>query len=166
MRKSNDKLLLVAVDIRSTYNIGSILRTCDGFGAEAFFVGICPLPAHEGDTRLPHIVKRAQKAIEKTALGAEQTVSWRYAENLESCLTTLRVEGYQIIAIEQDSQSKNINEVHLDGPKALIVGREVEGLTSIELQACDLICEIPMKGKKESFNVSVAAAIALYHFSK
>lgn len=165
MTKNDRNIVLVAVDVRSAHNIGSMLRSCDGFGAEAFLVGICPLPAYAGDTRLPYIAQRAQKAIAKTALGAEESVRWRHADTLEDCVAVLREEGYTIVAIEQDKNSKNLHETTIYGPVAFIVGREVEGLSTHELNLCDIICEIPMKGSKESFNVSVAAAIGLYHFS-
>ena len=157
------KVCLVAVDVRSAHNIGALFRTCDGFGAELFLVGICPRPQHDDDSRLPHIVKRAEKEIAKTALGAEHTVSWRHADTLLECKNILEKEGYSLTAIEQTGDSRPIGELESTSSIALVVGREVEGLTRVELDLCEKAYEIPMVGEKESFNVSVAAAIGLYH---
>jgi tRNA G18 (ribose-2'-O)-methylase SpoU len=160
------KVILVAVDIRSSHNVGSLFRTCDGFGADLALVGICPRPLSTNDDRLPHIAKKADSAIAKTALGAEKSVKWRYFSNFDSCIKTLRDEGNRIIAVEQASNSKSIHRLELNESLALIVGREVEGLSPEEINLCDDVYEIPMKCKKESFNVSVAAGIALYQISK
>ncbi len=160
------KLCLVSVDVRSAHNIGSFFRTCDGFGAELFIVGGSPRPSYDDDTRLPHVVKKAQKEIAKTALGAETTVRWRYAETLLECITTLRKEGFFVYAVEQSAESIPLKKMRKDVPLALVVGREVEGLDMVELSLCDGVCEIAMSGKKESFNVSVASGIALYEASR
>ena len=162
MSKKINKVCLVAVDVRSAHNIGSLFRTCDGFGAELFIVGASPRPAHVGDDRLPYIIEKAEKEIAKTALGADKLVLWRYASTLKDCLGILRNEEYKIIAIEQSEQSSNLNELKVRGSTALLVGREVEGLSADELALCDEVYEIEMVGRKESFNVSVAAGIALY----
>lgn len=156
------KLCLVAVDIRSAHNVGSLFRSCDGFGAELFLVGICPRPVFEGDDRLPHIARKAEKEIAKTALGAEKTVRWRHAATLAECKRVLEQEGYTLAAIEQSPESKSLIELEPIGPTALVLGREVEGLDASELKLCDDIYEIEMSGAKESFNVAVAAGIALY----
>lgn len=156
------QLLLVAVDIRSTHNIGSMFRSCDGFGAELFLVGVCPRPIAKNDDRLPHIAQRAHKAIAKTSLGAEKNVPWQYAATFSECVSLLREHGFTIYAIEQSNTSKPLKQLHTQGRVAIVVGREVEGLTRDELLMCDGVFEIPMKGKKESYNVSVAAGIALY----
>jgi tRNA G18 (ribose-2'-O)-methylase SpoU len=160
------KVCLVAVDVRSTHNIGSFFRTCDGFGAELYIVGASPRPHYEDDTRLPHIAKKAHKEIAKTALGAENSVRWRYAETLLECVHILRKEGYSIFAVEQSSKSKPLQKLEKRSSRALVVGREVEGLDGVELSLCDAIFEIKMSGKKESFNVSVAAGIALYEATR
>ena len=160
--KTTQKICLVAVDIRSAHNIGSFFRTCDGFGASLYIVGASPRPLYDDDTRLPHIARKAEKEIAKTALGAEKTVSWRYAETLLECTTTLRKEGFRIYAIEQANTSKSLAELPKSSAVALVVGREVEGLDNVEIGLCDAVFEIEMIGKKESFNVSVAAGIALY----
>ncbi len=159
------KVYLVAVDIRSAHNVGSFFRTCDGLGAELVLIGITPRPRYDDDDRLPHISRKADKEIAKTALGAEKTVPWRYFDTLLEAKNTLKKEGCTLIAIEQTEASKDIRTLKADGATALVVGREVEGLTPVELKLCDESYEIPMRGTKESFNVSVAAAIALYQIS-
>lgn len=155
-------ICLVSVDVRSTHNIGSFFRTCDGFDAELYIVGASPRPAYDDDTRLPYIVNRAEKEIAKTALGAEKNVTWYYADTLLECVSELRKKGFRILAVEQSSKSKPLKEMPADTQLAFVVGREVEGLNEVELALCDGVVEIPMHGKKESFNVSVAAGIALY----
>ena len=159
------KLALVAVDIRSSHNIGSLFRTCDGFGAEMILVGICPRPKSEDDDRLPHIARKAEKEIAKTALGAEKTVPWRHFDTLLEAKRQLNKDGYALIAIEQSDTSRSLREMKLETALALVVGREVEGLSLVELKLCDAVYEIPMTGSKESFNVSVAAGVALYQAS-
>jgi len=159
------RVILVAVDVRSAHNVGSLFRTCDGFGAELFLVGISPRPEYDDDPRLPYVAKRAQKEIEKTALGAEQTVKWRHADTLLECQNILKKENVRLVAIEQAEGSKSIKTLNPEGSVALVVGREREGLDPVELKLCDEIYEIPMKGQKESLNVSVAGAIALYQLS-
>lgn len=153
----------MAVDIRSSHNIGSIFRTCDGFGASVVLCGISPRPqGGSDDTRLPHIAKKAHSAIAKTALGAEETVSWQFYENPEAAINELRAEGYKIYAIEQSDSSKDLRNLKPNQNMVLLLGNEVEGLSESILAMCDETYEIPMIGSKESFNVTNAAAIALY----
>ncbi len=157
---------LVAVDIRSAHNVGSLFRSCDGFKADLFLVGICPAPRYNGDQRLPHIAIQAEKQIAKTALGAEKSINWDYAEDFITCVEQLKAKGYRIVALEQHKKSKELKNLHSGAePIALVVGREVEGLRNVELGLCDDFYEIPMQGSKESFNVAVAAGIGLYQLS-
>jgi len=159
------KICLVAVDIRSTHNIGSLFRTCDGFGADAVLVGISPSPLHDNDSRLPHLAVKANKDIAKTALGAEKTVKWQKYDTFHSAVTDLKTLGYSVVGIEQSTSSKNLQTLDPNIPTALVFGREVTGLTADEMNLCDELYQIPMQGSKESFNVSVAAGIALYQVS-
>ncbi len=163
---TKQKVCLVAVDIRSSHNVGSFFRTCDGFSAEIILTGITPRPlGGDNDNRLPHIAVKADKTIAKTALGAEQTVMWRYFTSLRDAVNSLKAENYKLIAIEQAINSKNlakINETYSNDNLALFVGPEVTGLSKDDMELFDDVYEIPMTGKKESFNVSIAAAIALY----
>ncbi len=161
------KVVLVAVDIRSTHNIGAFFRTADGFGCDVILVGqTTPRPkGDKHDKRLPHIREKAHAAIHKTALGAEETVSWQYFEDIAACFVSLRQSGCKIYAVEQDKMSKPLATLSRDEDIALIMGPEVTGLAKDALSLCDDIYEIPMLGNKESFNVSVAAGIALYQAS-
>lgn len=164
MFMSHKKLLtLVAVDVRSTLNVGSLLRTSDGLGVyEVYLCGITPYPRVQNDTRLPHIADSLEKRINKTALGAQDSVKWQYAESAVDLLKRLKRQGKRIVALEQHAKSKNISQYKLCDDSVLVVGTEVTGLSKEIIDLCDDIVEIAMYGKKESFNVSVAAAIALY----
>lgn len=153
---------MVAVDVRSAHNVGSLFRSCDGFGAELFLVGITPRPAYDDDFRLPHMARKIHKDIAKTALGAEDTVSWRSADTLLECRDILEHEGFTLVAIEQAELSLPMTQLTAEKDIAIVLGREVEGLNPVELSLCECIYEIPMLGDKESFNVSVTAGIALY----
>ena len=165
IKQTKHKICLVVVDVRSAYNIGSLFRTCDGMGAELFLVGICPRPHDDDDTRLPYITHKAEKEIRKTALGAEKTVRWRHADTLLECTNILTKEGYTIVALEQTRGSRPISQLRQKTDTAIVVGREVDGLNAVELKLCEKVYEIPMNGKKESFNVAVAAGIALYQLN-
>ncbi len=158
------RCILVAFDIRSTHNVGAFFRTCDGLGIEALYLtGITPHPKKEsGETRLPHLITKLAKDIHKTALGAESTLPWHYYEDATSTLQALKADGWQIIALEQDNRSVPLTTLTTHNKVALVVGSEVEGLAKDVLAQCDDITEIPMYGAKESFNVSVAAAIGLF----
>lgn len=154
---------LIIHDVRSTHNVGSILRTCDGFGITKVYIGgITPYPLIAGDTRLPHISAKLTKDIHKTALGAEETVEIIHYSDIDELLPELKVNGLDIVALEQTPTSIQIDRLQSYKPIALLVGREVEGVDISLLKQCDYAVEIPMKGKKESFNVSVAVGIALY----
>lgn len=159
------KSLVVILDnIRSTYNVGAILRTCDGLGvSEVVFVGCTPFL----DKGLPHEQKKLAKMIHKTALGAEKTVFWRRFDELLEAIEALRKEKYVIWAIEQDKQSQNLAKLGKIPEKvAMILGEEVHGIKRNELEASDKIIEIPMVGTKESFNVSVAAGMVLWEICR
>lgn len=156
-------LCIVAVDIRSTHNIGSIFRTADGFSASVVLTGISPRPmGAEYDDRLPHVSKKTHDSLHKTALGAESTVKWRYFKVADEAINALKLEDYKIYAIEQDDSSVDITKLPNTEKIAFVVGPEVDGLSKEILDNCDGIFEIPMSGEKESFNVSIAAGIALY----
>jgi tRNA G18 (ribose-2'-O)-methylase SpoU len=157
-------IILVAHNIRSIHNVGSLFRTSEGFGvSRIIFSGYTPYPVTSGDTRLPHISAKLTSQIHKTALGAEKIVPFSY--ELEPDLASLRRSGYRIVALEQDPQSISLSDYTTPEKIALLLGEEVEGITAELLSQCDDIIEIPMVGKKESFNVSVAAGIALYQLT-
>lgn len=157
-------LVVVAHNIRSTYNVGSIFRTCDGFGVtKLYLTGYTPYPTEPHDKRLPHVREKITKQISKTALGAEATVPFAYQEDPEQLLDTYHQRGFTVAALEQGTSSIMLpNYRPMPQSTVLLLGEEVHGITPELLQKCDVMLEIPMNGHKESFNVSVAAGIALY----
>lgn len=160
------KIILIAHNLRSTHNVGSLLRTAEGLGVEkVYLTGYTPYPKTNDDVRLPHISTKLDKQIIKTALGAEEMVAWEHAENVDQVIDNLRRLKYQIAALEQADTSISLPALESSQKVALIIGREAEGIEPEVLQLCDEIIEIPMKGQKESFNVVQAAAMALYHMA-
>lgn len=155
-------IIVIAHNIRSTHNIGAIFRTCEGFGVSKIICsGYTPYPALiSNDERLPHLAEKLTKQIRKTALGAETIVPFEYhpRPNFDS----LRKDGYRIVGLEQDSRSQSVASYKSPGKIALLLGEEVEGIAQPLRDECSDLIEIPMRGKKESFNVSVAAGIAIY----
>jgi len=155
------EILVILHNIRSTHNVGSVFRTAEGFGVSKIILsGYTPYPTVANDSRLPHIREKLTAQIHKTALGAEAMVPFEYMEQLD--LSALKHAGYRIIGLEQSPKSIILKDYHPPQKVALLLGEEVNGIPSNLLAQCDDIIEIPMKGKKESFNVSVAAAIAIY----
>lgn len=158
------EIIVIAHNIRSTHNIGSIFRTCEGFGVSRIILsGYSPYPKHAQDSRLPHIADKLTAQIHKTALGAEEMILFDYQPTPD--LDSLRTEGFTIVGLEQDASSIPLAKYTPNPKIALILGEEVEGITQELRDKCDTLIEIPMHGKKESFNVSVAAGIALYHLT-
>lgn len=157
-------IVLIAHDIRSTHNVGSLLRTAEGLGvAHLYFTGYTPYPElATGDPRLPHIAQKLGRQIHKTALGAEALVAWSHAEDITALLEQLKAQGYSVVALEQSEHSVVLPDYRPSEKVALLLGREVEGLDPALLTQCDITLEIPMFGQKESFNVVQAAAMALY----
>ena len=159
------EIIVVAHDIRSTHNVGALLRTCEGLGvSHIYFTGYTPYPATPDDTRLPHIAVKLTAQIHKTALDAETLVPWSHEEDAASCLARLEQAGYAVAALEQAPDSVKLPDFHAPEKVALLLGREVEGIEPKLLALCDLTLEIPMFGRKESFNVVQATAMALYQF--
>ena len=155
------EIIVIAHNIRSTHNVGSIFRTAEGFGIQKIILsGYTPYPIQAGDSRLPHIARKLQAQIHKTALGAEELVQFEHQPNLD--ISHLKREGYTIVGLEQTENSISISAFQVPKKVALILGEEVNGIPGDIITLCDSCIEIPMKGKKESFNVSVAAGIALY----
>lgn len=155
-------VIVIANNIRSTHNIGSIFRTCDGFGVkELILSGYTPYPEIPNDSRLPHLYKDMTNKINKSALGAQNSVSFRYEPTIN--LSRLKKLGYEIVGLEQSSKSIPLTDYEPNEKIVLLLGEERYGIEEDILDQCDHIIEIPMLGQKESFNVSVAAGIALYH---
>lgn len=153
--RRNIHSILILPDIRSAINIGAIFRTADAVGiSKIFLTGYTPRPTDK--------FGRIQKDIAKSALGAETWVPWEYKKTIIPLLISLKKEGYKIIAIEQDKKAVDYRKIKLSEKVAIIMGPEVTGLPKNVLDKCDIIAEIPMHGKKESLNVSVACGVALF----
>jgi 23S rRNA (guanosine2251-2'-O)-methyltransferase len=155
------EIIVIAHNIRSTYNVGAIFRTAEGFGISKIILsGYTPYPRTINDSRLPHIADKLTKQISKTALDAEKQVPFEHLE--EPSIDMLKQNGYRIVALEQADSSVTLKDYHPPEKIALLLGEEVEGVDQALLNQCEDIIEIPMVGQKESFNVSVATGIALY----
>jgi len=155
------EIIVIADNIRSTHNVGSIFRTCEGFGVSKLILsGYTPYPTIPGDRRLPHIREKLTGQIHKTALGTESILPFEYQPTLD--LASLALAGFRIVGLEQDAKASVLPDYKPPTKIALLLGEEVEGIDQSLRDRCDDLIEIPMKGTKESFNVSVAAGIALY----
>lgn len=151
--------IVIAHNIRSAHNIGSIFRTSDGCGVEKIFLtGYTPTPA----TKETVYLTRSHKDFAKTALGAEKNVSWESFEDIERLLVQLKSDGYQVVALEQHENSVDYRAYQPSDKVALIVGNEVDGVDTGLIEQCDTVLEIPMRGQKNSLNVSVAFGIAAF----
>lgn len=158
MNKTKSSILILP-SIRSAINVGAIFRTADAVGIDKIYLtGYTPRPTDRFD--------RVQKDIAKSALGAETWVPWEYQEDLLTLISKLKQDGYTIVALEQDKKAIDYRKVKAKGNIAFILGPEVEGLDKKILDKCDIITYIPMHGKKESLNVSVACGVALFRILK
>lgn len=156
-------ITVIAHNIRSTHNVGSLFRTADSFAVEKIiFSGYTPYPRVKNDSRLPHVYRKMDTVIAKTALGAEKTVPFAQEEATDA-IHRLKQSGYRIVALEQVAGSIPLIEYEPPENIVLIIGEEVEGINETLLSLADDVIEIPMFGAKESLNVSVATGIALYH---
>lgn len=162
MKQAKEKRVQTYVllhNIRSTQNVGAILRTCDAVGVDkVFFSGITPAPVDR--------FGRKRGDVSKSALGAEDSVEWEVLDKgQEDFLKEMKSGGFQIVALEQAENSvdyKEINEKFPADKRVVIVGNEVEGVSKEILELCDVIGEIPMAGEKESLNVSVSFGIFIF----
>ena len=162
------KLTLVLDNIRSCYNVGAILRTAEGFGVERVILSGYTPRVHD-DKLLPYLRAKLDKEIHKTALGAEDMLEIYSCDDIVSELESLKGQAWQIVGLENNIENMQIcllndsklKEIIKDRV-VLILGEEVNGIKSSLYDVIDLFVEIPMKGQKESFNVSVAAGIAMY----
>lgn len=158
------EIIVIAHNIRSTHNVGAIFRTCEGFGVNRIILsGYSPYPRLPEDTRLPHVTEKLTAQIRKSALGAETMVPFHYQQSPD--LQALKLQGYVIVGLEQDDTSVLLTDYKPPKKCAVLLGEEVAGISKDLRSGCDALIEIPMKGKKESFNVSVACGIALYALS-
>lgn len=153
------KIYLILHNIRSAYNVGSIFRTADARGvSEILISGYTPTPTDR--------FGRKRSDITKVALGAEDTISWRYCKTVRGAIESLKKSGVYIIGAEISKNSIDFKKLKYKYPVAFVFGNEVKGLSKQILSYCDKISHIPMKGKKESLNVSVAAGIFLFCVGK
>lgn len=154
-REAEKMPLVVVLDgVRSLYNVGSVFRTADAFRLAG--IVLCDITATP-----PH------PEIHKTALGAEDSVSWKYFEDTMQAVEWLRKEGYTLLAIEQCEGSTLLPEFTIEQSKyAVILGNEVKGVQQQVVDACDGCLEIPQFGTKHSLNVSVTAGIVIWHFAQ
>ncbi len=143
-------IIVILDNIRSAHNVGAILRTCDGAGAvEVYLCGITPNIDH--------------KKIIKTALGAENYVNTKYFSKTLDAIKFAKELGYQIVSIEQSDKSKEINNAEFKSDVCLVFGNEITGVSPESLNNSDMVVEIPMKGSKNSLNVSTTVGIVLYY---
>jgi len=154
--KSAEKIPLVVMleNIRSAYNVGSVFRTADAFLLQG--IVLCGYTAQP-----PH------KEIRKTALGADETVSWQHIAAVETAINELKTQGYKIYAVEQASGSIPLNQFSFKnaGKIAVIFGNEVSGVEQSTIELCDGCIEIPQLGMKHSLNIAVAAGIVLWEMA-
>lgn len=148
-------LIVILDNIRSMHNVGATFRTADAFLVEKIILcGITPQPPH--------------REIHKAALGATESVDWSHEADINTTIDTLRKDGYEIVGIEQTTDSVMITDFEIDRTKkyAIILGNEVEGISDEALQNIDTFLEIPQLGTKHSLNVSVCGGIVMWEFAK
>ncbi|SDM02742.1 RNA methyltransferase [Chryseobacterium taihuense] len=155
--KKTEKIPLVVVldNVRSMHNVGAAFRTADAFLVEKIVLcGITPQPPH--------------REIHKAALGATESVDWSYENDINTAIGDLKSLGFEILGIEQTSDSKIISDFVIDQSKkyAVILGNEVEGISDEALPNIDTFLEIPQLGTKHSLNVSVCGGIVMWEFAK
>ncbi len=150
--KQSEKLPVIAVleNIRSAYNVGSVFRTADAFLLQSVFLcGYTAFPPH--------------KEIKKTALGAEDSVTWKHFKNIAEAIDEIRSQGYKVYAVEQAVDSWKLGSFTVEGDKiAVIFGNEVAGVEQSTIALCDGVIEIPQLGMKHSLNVATAAGVVLW----
>ncbi|MEO8862879.1 MAG: TrmH family RNA methyltransferase [Candidatus Saccharimonadales bacterium] len=157
------EIVIIAHNLRSCHNVGSLLRTAEGTGVKKVYLsGYTPYPLGPDDTRMPHIATKIDKQIHKTALGAESQVKWEHSPDILKLIDKLRADDYIVAGLEQADDSISLPSWDAGNKIALLLGRETLGIELDILSVCDVTLEIPMLGRKESYNVVQAAAMALY----
>lgn len=154
-QKNKKEILAILHNIRSIQNVGSIFRTSDASGVtKIYLTGYTPSPLDE--------MGKIRTDFNKTSLGAEKIVEWEKKRDLGRLLLNLNKKGIYILGLEQDHRAVNYKKIIKKYPLAVILGNEVSGLSDSILGKCDNVVYIPMHGKKESLNVSVAFGIFIY----
>jgi tRNA G18 (ribose-2'-O)-methylase SpoU len=142
-------VVVVLSNIRSLYNVGAFFRTADGAGVQKIICcGITGTPKN--------------RRLWKVSLGAEQSVDWEYIEETVIAIEQLRTQQYQIVGVELTPTSQLYTDIIYDQKVALVFGAEVEGISSDILALCDVIAQLPMRGQKESLNVSIVGGVMMY----
>ncbi len=145
-------------NIRSAHNVGSMFRTADAIGVgHVFLSGYTPLPIDR--------FGRPVREIAKTALGAEESVPWSVERDISRFITRAKEEGFVVVGLEQDARSVDYAHYSVSRPTLFVVGNEVRGMSASLRAKCDVLIEIPMRGKKESLNVSVSFGVALFRIT-
>ena len=166
--KPNREIIVIAHNIRSVQNVGSILRTADCLGVQKVYAsGYTPNLQRQTDGSnlplLPHVRDKLRRELHRSALGAEELVLFEYSDDVIALFDRLRADGFTVVGLEQNERSVALLDYSPSGKVALLLGEEVHGLTNELIDKCDTLVEIPMFGTKESYNVAVATGIALYH---
>ncbi|MBA8826799.1 tRNA G18 (ribose-2'-O)-methylase SpoU [Saccharopolyspora lacisalsi] len=156
-------IVVIAHNLRSVHNVGSLLRTGEVFAVDTVYVtGFTPYPAHPGDERSEKLQARQTRALAKAAAGAERTMPFERHPDVEALLDSLREQGYVVAGLEIDPHAVALSDYPPTRKVALLLGDEVVGIDPTLRESCDLLLQIPVYGDKHSLNVSVAAGIALY----
>lgn len=160
--------MLVLDNIRSAYNVGSLMRTADGLGLKSVYTcGLTPHPRQTNDSRLPHVIASDEHKLAKTALGAEQTLDIQHFANIDTVIKALKAQNYVIVALEQAADALELrNWRQPKQPVALILGHERRGVSNQALAVSDMAVQITMRGHKKSFNVAAAGAMAMYELTR
>jgi 23S rRNA (guanosine2251-2'-O)-methyltransferase len=155
MNSGRSPFVLVMDNVRSQSNVGSVFRTADAFLAEAVY--LCGITG-----------KPPSREIRKTALGATESVNWKYFSNVTDAIAELKKDGYVIVAVEQAEGAEELQTFTVDGRRkyALVFGNEVHGVSQVVLDICDRCIEIPQFGMKHSFNIAVSAGIVLWELTR
>jgi len=142
-------VVVVLDNIRSTFNVGSVLRTSDGAGVDKLYLcGITPTPDHP--------------KIKKTALGAEDYVKWEHNKNIIEVINKLRKEKYTIVSVEQSDKAVDYKDFEYPNKVAFVFGNEISGVSNYVMEDSDYIVDVEMHGKKNSLNVATTVGIILY----
>ncbi|MEK7552469.1 MAG: TrmH family RNA methyltransferase [Patescibacteria group bacterium] len=155
MTQADKQTYLILHNIRSVHNVGSIFRTADACDInKIYLIGLTPTPTDKFD--------RERKDLSKVALGAEKNIPWEKCPSTPQLIKKLKKEGFLIVSLEQSPKSVDYKKIKIKQKTAFILGNEVEGISESILKMSDVVAEIPMRGKKESLNVSVAAGVMLF----
>ncbi|HEU0080803.1 MAG TPA: TrmH family RNA methyltransferase [Candidatus Paceibacterota bacterium] len=151
------QICILLHDIRSVYNVGAIFRTADAVGvSKIYLTGYSPTPLDR--------FGQPRSDFAKCALGAERSVPWEYAKTPDDIVARLKADGFSLLCVEQAPRSVDYKKAEPPARSLVVFGNEVAGISKELLEICDVVAEIPMRGEKESLNVSVSAGIVLFRW--